>query len=75
MIKTQIDRKTDKRMVLGTVLEGKNRFFVILRAQAGPLERLWEGFWKEKLETKKSRKKQGGGDGLKGDLGGIREGW
>ena len=27
VIKTQIDRKTDKRMVLGTVLEGKNQVF------------------------------------------------
>ena len=27
VIKTQIDRKTDKRMVLGTVLEGKNEVF------------------------------------------------
>ena len=56
MIKTQIDRETDKRMVLGTVLEGKNWVFVILGSQGGPLERLWEGFWKEKLETKKKSK-------------------
>jgi len=27
VIKTQIDRKTDKRMVLGTVLERKNQVF------------------------------------------------
>ena len=32
---------------------------MILGSQGGPLERLWEGFWKEKLETKKKSKKRG----------------
>ena len=57
VIKTQIDRKTDKRMVLGTVLEGKNQVFRDFGVPGRPLGKALGRILKRKIGDPKKLKK------------------
>ena len=57
VIKTQIDRKTDKRMVLGTVLERRNEVFRDLGVPGRPLGKALGRILERKIGDQKNVEK------------------